>query len=142
MNQTDSAISARNCVECGDLFLSSGHTRCSKCLEKEDENFQIVRAFLRGKTNATVEEIHEGTGVDRSAIIKFLREGRLVSDKVTGEILSCEVCGRPVRCGRLCEACLRTLESKAGLGRRTCGSPSMMGERVAGRMYSRRRHPQ
>jgi hypothetical protein len=111
-------------------------------MEREDHDFESVRAFLRSQqASATVEEIHERTGVDRGKIVKFLRDGRLVSGKVTGDVLSCEVCGRPVHTGRLCESCLKGLQQKAAMARTDPPSPFRTVERVQGRMYTQRRKP-
>lgn len=106
------SLSLRNCVECGALFASSGATRCPGCIEREEEAFETVRAYLMGRSTATVDEICEATGVPHAVILKFLKQGRLLAQKIQGVTLQCDVCGAPVATGRLCESCWKMLKAE------------------------------
>ncbi len=87
---------------------------CSKCAEKLENDFVIVRKYLQKHAGAGIKEIEEDTGVDEQNIIQFMREGRFIAEGVSG-ILKCDNCGISIKEGRYCEQCLydinRTLQS-------------------------------
>lgn len=99
----------RNCPVCGRVFNYVGKNMCPECVRSEDRDFDAVSDYLYRHPNATVAQVHEGTGVREELILRFLRDGRLlVSDGATVG-LYCESCGAPIRTGRLCERCANTL---------------------------------
>lgn len=93
----------KNCPECGRLYVENVSGLCPSCYKQvEDDEFRVVE-FLRNKDKASLQEIHEATGVKESIIMRMLRRGRLFSDVVIS--YPCETCGEPITEGRLCSRC-------------------------------------
>lgn len=93
----------KNCPECGRLFVENASGLCPDCYQKvEDDELKVVE-YLRSTSKASLQEIHEATGVKESIIMRMLKRGRLFSDfDVT---YPCESCGVPISEGRLCSRC-------------------------------------
>lgn len=101
----------RNCPECGRLFAYQGKNLCKKCSEKEEDEYVIVRRYVRDHPGANVFEVAEETGIEEEKILNFLRDGRLQSRGFAAS-LECERCGKKISSGRLCEACRSRLGSE------------------------------
>ena len=69
----------RNCPKCGRVFAYVGRGICPRCLEQEEEDFKLVRTYIRENPGATIIEVSEATEIDEQTILRFLKEGRLVS---------------------------------------------------------------
>jgi len=94
-----------NCPECGRLFAADGGRRvCSKCLEKEDSEYAVVRRYIRDHPGASVFEVAEETGVEEEKILQFLKDGRIQSSGYV-EVTFCERCGKKIAGARFCENC-------------------------------------
>lgn len=98
----------RNCPQCGRVFTSQGSRLCRKCMEQGDEEFAIVRKYVRDHAGADVIEVSENTGVKEEKILQFLREGRLISKGFVGS-LKCERCDAKINAGKFCARCLHEL---------------------------------
>ena len=102
----------RNCSECGGLFVFMGRDVCPKCIEKEEEDFDAVRKYVREHSGASVVEVAEATGIDEERILHFLREGRLISKGLRATaVFNCERCGKRIESGRFWRACAEELDS-------------------------------
>jgi flagellar operon protein (TIGR03826 family) len=102
----------KNCRRCGKIFQYNGNRICPACIHKEDEDFMLVKEYLKTHPGSTTIELSENTGVDVKTIIRFIRSGLLDSDEyelADGE-LECENCGQPIKTGRFCESCLNELQ--------------------------------
>jgi len=101
----------RNCPRCGKIFAYDGKNKiCNVCKNSEENEFQKVKDFLWDNPNATIEEVHNATEVERDLIIKFVREGRLVAEGLSFDfMIECERCGTPISSGRYCDKCQETL---------------------------------
>jgi len=96
----------RNCIRCGKVFAYTYNPVCNKCLEKEEEEFKLVKEYIYENPGSTAYEVSEATGVSVEKIMKFLREERLeLSSENANLLLECESCGRPIKSGRYCEEC-------------------------------------
>lgn len=95
------------CSECGKLFAGGG-SLCPECVQAGEEQFERVRVYLDQHPGAEVEEVSRATGVPSSRILRYLREGRLMSAP-RGVALSCERCGRKVASGRFCPSCAQEI---------------------------------
>ncbi len=104
----------KNCHWCGKVFAHSTDTVCQDCCKQEEKDFDRVFEFLKNKKNATIDEVYEETGVEKRRIIKFIRQGRLLT--ASGEpfdiFVECEKCGAPIREGRLCDSCAKTIREE------------------------------
>lgn len=101
----------RNCSQCGRLFPYAGRNICGKCLEKEEEEFQLVRKYVRDHPGAGVLEVAEATEIEQDKILQFLRDGRLQSKGLTTS-LACERCGVLISSGRWCEKCTNEVNAE------------------------------
>ncbi len=99
----------RNCSECGRLFAYQGRDICSRCLEGEDEEYMVVRRYVRDHPGASVFEVADETGVEEEKILQFLKDGRLQS-KGFAELQECQMCGRRITAGKYCETCVKRLD--------------------------------
>lgn len=95
----------RNCSECGSLFAYAGRNICNKCLDREEEEYKIVRRYVRDHPGASVFEVSQETEIEEEKILQFIRDGRLQSQGFKGS-LQCESCGKAIGSGRLCEDCM------------------------------------
>ena len=101
----------RNCIKCGKLFAPQAKEKvCPVCREKEENEFKKVKEYLWDNPKATIEEVHEETGVDRDTIIKFVKEDRLIAEGIEIDWdMECERCGEPISHGRFCASCQKEL---------------------------------
>ena len=67
----------RNCARCGKVHQYPSKY-CKECLEDMQETFEKVRNYLYANPNATVEQVHVNTGVERKRIREFIREDKLI----------------------------------------------------------------
>lgn len=101
-------MDVRNCPSCGKIFNRLRRDICPACVQKEDQEYELVRDFIYDHPSVDVQGLHEGTGVAVDTIMKFLREDRLVNISKS-LVLECESCGTGIASGRFCDSC------KAGL---------------------------
>ncbi|NPV91566.1 MAG: flagellar protein [Firmicutes bacterium] len=96
----------RNCPVCGSLFRYVSRYMCPACIEAEEKEFVTVRQYVRDHEGATISAVSEATGISEEKIIRFLKDGRLVSRGLVLEgQLACERCGKPVAEGNMCDTC-------------------------------------
>ena len=128
-----------NCPECGKLFVQTNMNLCPQCWALEMEDADKVMAYLRDcVTKATMEEIHNATGVEHKVILRLLKAGRIMSDVEIS--YPCDSCGEPILEGRLCEKCSQNIASQlADMDSRMRSQKEREEEarRSGGRMYSK-----
>jgi len=100
-------MAVKNCVKCGKLFVYVNRNVCPECVEQEEKDYNAVREYLKEHPGAHVEEIGRETGVEENLILRFLREGRLITTAPAQ--LECLSCGAPISYGRLCEKCAKAV---------------------------------
>lgn len=98
-------MNLKNCSQCGSLYAYAGRNICNKCLDQEEEEYKLVRRYVRDHPGASVFEVSEETKVEEEKILQFIRDGRLQSQGFKG-VLECDACGKPINMGRLCEDCM------------------------------------
>ncbi len=90
-------------------------------MEAEEADFQKVKEFFRNHLRARLEEASRATGVERKAIIAFIKEGRLQvtlpQEEALQEGLVCERCGKPIVQGKICEECKKKLSLLVAQGK-------------------------
>lgn len=104
-------VNLKNCPKCGRVFAMQGRDLCQKCLELEDDDYAIVRRYVRDHPRSTVIEVSEETGVSEDIILQYLRDGRLISNSFA-EVITCQQCGKSIRSGKYCDACLGNLNAQ------------------------------
>ncbi|MCR4399683.1 MAG: flagellar operon protein YvyF [Syntrophomonadaceae bacterium] len=103
----------RNCPLCERVFaFAGGRNLCPACIEAEEAEFAVVRAYVRAHPGATIIEVASATGVEEERILEFLKDGRLISKGLASVVLHrCERCGQPIPAGRYCGECTNLLAS-------------------------------
>jgi hypothetical protein len=96
-----------NCTECGSVCVENPARLCQTCIRAEEEAEDKVAAFLRGASRASLEEIHQATGVKHKVILRMLKRGRIFSDAIVS--YPCETCGVPITEGRVCDRCSKNI---------------------------------
>jgi ribosomal protein L32 len=87
-----------------------GHERiCPSCKQALEEKFQQVKEYLRENPDSSVEKTATENDVTTKQIKQWVREERLILSAATDSGITCETCGKPIRSGRLCEACKAAL---------------------------------
>ncbi|MCT4585976.1 MAG: flagellar protein [Peptostreptococcaceae bacterium] len=101
-----------NCKKCGRTFGSTdGEQFCKKCREVElDELFKVVRDYLYANPGASVEEVHDKTGIEKRVIIKFLRDERIEIVEDENALLTCQRCGVSIKTGKFCNKCKHEID--------------------------------
>ncbi|MBF8437850.1 flagellar protein [Halanaerobiaceae bacterium Z-7014] len=101
----------RNCKECGKLFSPvASEDRCHVCRDDEEVQYQKVKDYLWDNPGATIDEVHEETGVDKDTIIQFVKDDRLIADGIDANFfVQCERCGKEIEKGRYCNSCKNEL---------------------------------
>lgn len=96
-----------NCPNCGKVYVKALRSVCDACAREVEKKFDTVYRFIRKRENrtASMEEVHEGTEVEKNLIVQFIREGRLQITQFPNLRYPCEKCGEPVREGRICGKC-------------------------------------
>ena len=104
----------KNCVKCGKLFApQTGEKVCPVCRQEEESEFQKVKEYLWDNPKASIEKVHEDTGVPRDTIMKFVKDERLIAEGIEVDWEhECERCGKPISHGRFCVSCQRELIDK------------------------------
>lgn len=99
-----------NCVRCKKVFDKTTTPICGACLQKEEENYELVYQYLKENPNKSVTEISAATEVSEKLILKFFRDGRFV-DVVSSDykVLRCEKCGVDIESGIYCASCKMTM---------------------------------
>lgn len=97
----------QNCPRCNKIFVRNLREVCQDCFKIEEEDFQTVYQFVRKKENrqASMLEVEEETGVKKSLIVKFIKQGRLHLYSFPNLTYPCESCAKEIREGRICGDC-------------------------------------
>lgn len=96
-----------NCSDCGTLCVESPTNLCPNCMRAEDEAEDRVAEYLRNTAKASLEDIHQATGVKHRIILRMLKRGRIFSDAIIS--YPCETCGAPITEGRVCANCSKNI---------------------------------
>ncbi len=97
----------KTCATCHRLFEypGYGYILCPECKRTDEARFQLVKKFLDQYPGAEGKEVFLATGVSIKTLIKWVREGRLVSSKAINLGAVCDVCKQPISSGTMCEEC-------------------------------------
>ncbi len=96
----------RYCKRCGSplQYDALGEYQCRNCGRKELDDYGKVRAYLDENGSSPARIIEDETGVPGIIIRELLEHGKI---EVSGDesFLKCQICGRPIRSGRICTSC-------------------------------------
>lgn len=98
-------LNLANCPRCGKLFANNFRDICPSCIKEIEEEYEKCLKYLRDEKMATIQEVHEATGVSIRQITKFIKEGRISVANNPNMMYPCEVCGVLIRDGNMCDSC-------------------------------------
>ena len=95
------------CKSCGGIMVYKGlgEYQCEDCQQFDYDDYGKVRNYLDKHTGANVAEISSATGVTHKAIREMIKENRFEVIDNRGGYIRCEMCGKNIKSGRLCESC-------------------------------------
>ncbi len=97
------------CTRCKRMFnYIFGERLCPECQKINEDDYHRVRDFVYDHPGVTIQEVSEICDVPEKLIRQWLREEKLELIYLSHD-LTCEVCGRPITCGRYCEKCRKRL---------------------------------
>ena len=68
-----------------------------------------MKEFLRQNPDSSISQTATENEVSVKQIKQWIREERLVISNGMAEGIVCESCGKPIRTGRFCESCKKTM---------------------------------
>ena len=99
-------MNVRNCRKCGKLFnYAMGQMICPACKDALESDFKKVKQYIQEHNCSSIHEVAKECEVEVSQIQQWLREERLQFSSDSQVMLTCEVCGEPIRTGRFCDKC-------------------------------------
>ncbi len=117
----------RNCRRCGKAYITGNPTVCPDCVKVDQEDFMKVRDFVKENPKVSLEVVQEATGVPEDRIVEYLREGKLEAADLSGPILGCARCGKPIHKGEYCVLCRteisNTFKQEPGARKKQDGKP-------------------
>jgi len=128
----------KNCVKCGKLFSpQAGEKVCPVCRKEEENGFEKVKNYLWDNPHATIDEVHEETGVEKDTIMKFVKDERLIAEGINVDWKhECERCGKAISHGRFCASCQKELLDGFGSGSKKKEKKDRKKYRNKGKMYT------
>ncbi|TCP26026.1 flagellar operon protein (TIGR03826 family) [Scopulibacillus darangshiensis] len=102
-----------NCKHCGKIFVRTTIDVCPTCRKEQDEKYESVYTYIRKQEHreATVNEVHEATGVEEKLIYDWIKEGRLKTTEFSNLGYPCKSCGKRIQSGSLCLSCGARLQN-------------------------------
>lgn len=97
----------RACKVCGGvmIFKGVGEYQCEDCKALDYDDYGKVRLYIETHKGATAAEIEAAIGVKQRTVRNMLKEGRLEVAPDSRSFLHCEICGKTIRYGRMCQEC-------------------------------------
>lgn len=93
------------CPRCGKLYAKNVLGMCHACYKELDKMYEACVEYLRKHRGCDIQQLSAETGVSVKQIIKFIREGRISIMTNPNMTIPCEVCGKDIREGTICESC-------------------------------------
>lgn len=115
------------CNVCGGMmiFKGVGEYECESCHDLEYDDYGKARNYIEMHPGANSSQIAEHTGVSQKSIRHMLKEGRLEIAPDSKTFMKCEICGKDIRSGMMCDSCAvaynRALEEKERANRKMAG---------------------
>lgn len=122
-------MSYHNCPGCGHLVTEQpeGELLCKDCAKEQGDPYKRVRDYVYDHRGATVLETEEATGVSRSLILRYVKEGRISLMEGRSMLNTCRDCGVLLDYGHYCKDCKRKnmeleLKKQGGTSKRVSSS--------------------
>lgn len=113
-NKEDAMLRTKVCQRCKKVFAYSGfgHLYCPRCKTADDRDFEIVKDYIIANPGATMLQVADETGIYMKYIETYLKEGRLEIPENSPIFITCEICKKEIRYGRVCVDCADKLTKK------------------------------
>lgn len=99
-------MGVKNCSKCGKIFNHvAGPPVCQACRKSLEDQFTVVRKYVRRNPNATIPEVAQDCDTDIRQIRQWIREERLSFTEDSAIGIECEMCGKTIKTGRYCAEC-------------------------------------
>lgn len=117
----------RQCHYCRKLYGYRGSKLCPECIENMEKAEKDIRDYLRQNPGSEVATIAQDTDYDEKLILYLLKEGILTVDRgaATGSGLRCNMCGKPINSGQMCEECKASLGQSLNAASKSMQQKSM-----------------
>ena len=133
------------CEKCNGVMVYKGlgEYQCEECGLVEYDDYGLVRNYLDKHRGANVAEISQVTGVSHKTIRDMIKENRFEVIEAPSGFLRCEMCGKEIKSGRLCNKCEveyhRKLEAdaRAKKNHHIAGGSAMMMEEHGKKRFTR-----
>ncbi len=103
-------MNVKNCRKCGKIFnYISGPIICPACQEKQEEEFQKVKEYIRSNPGCTLVQTAKDCEVEANLIKQWVKEERLEFTGGGATDITCEKCGKAIFTGRFCDDCKKEL---------------------------------
>lgn len=96
------------CRWCRKIYRGFGEHFCPECVQKMDDAFVTVRAYLDDHPAANATEVVRETGLEERIVMQLLKDERL--SEYSNGTNRCEVCYKGIRSGKLCKDCQQMME--------------------------------
>lgn len=94
------------CSICNRLFEpSSDITVCPNCYKAHEEEFKIIRQYIREHPNSNIVEVSEACNISIPQIRRWIKEERISYKEESKIGIECERCGKMINTGRYCAVC-------------------------------------
>ena len=123
------------CPSCGTLMAWKGEIfKCSTCGHEEYDDFTRVKKYLELNPKATAYAIATALHLPLSQINGYVETGRLEVTPDSKVYFQCQLCGAPIRYGKICTTCAtKSIAQKQGYRVAEVGSEPEKGYK--GRMH-------
>ncbi|SFI81264.1 hypothetical protein SAMN02799624_02311 [Paenibacillus sp. UNC496MF] len=98
-----------HCPVCGDVYRKNLRGLCADCSSAEDGQVDAIERALKRDRRLTNEQAAELAAVPAARIRTLIRRGRLKLYAYPNLADACDLCGAPIREGKLCGGCLKNL---------------------------------
>lgn len=82
---------------------------CPECLQEEEALLRSIQKYIRNNPQTTIDAVSEEMDVEKTVILKFIRENRIVFKSSEPVKLNCSCCGASIPSGTLCTRCRNKL---------------------------------
>lgn len=108
-------MSLMNCKRCGKLIPKVPTGLCTQCVNEEQDEYRLVRDYVRKHPEARVMQVSRETGVSVARIYELVRQGKLVALSPESDLaVECVICGKRIVTGQVCKQCQREMQEEYG----------------------------
>lgn len=100
------------CKYCGSLMVKVSRDICPDCYKKEEELFLRIKDFLKMNLGASISQVAKSCNCTESQVFGFIKSGRLERIGLGRISHPCELCGKTIDEGVMCEDCKKKINTQ------------------------------